>query len=86
MPPSAPAWQIAVPWQMSPGQQAMPTAPQFMQTFAPVPGGLAQPRPVLHVLPGQQFWPSPPQGWQDWPPSPAWHERPETHWLAAPLP
>jgi len=40
---------------MLPGQHAVPTAPQFMQTLGPVPGGLAQPRPALQVLPAQQF-------------------------------
>jgi hypothetical protein len=33
-------------WQVWPGQQAAPTAPQFIQVFGAVPGGLAQPSPV----------------------------------------
>jgi len=49
MPPSA-ATQEPPLWQMLPAQQAMPTAPHIMQMLGPVPGGFAQPRPVLHVL------------------------------------
>ena len=49
MPPS-PASQTPPAWQMLPAQQAMPTAPHIMQMLGPVPGGFAQPRPVLHVL------------------------------------
>lgn len=53
----APATQSALPWQMFPGQQAPPVAPQFMQVRAiPMPG-LAQPRPLLHVSPVQQALP-----------------------------
>src|SRR4051812_6343596 len=33
MPPSAPAVHAPPLWQMLPGQQAVPTAPQFMQTL-----------------------------------------------------
>src|SRR5262245_39899849 len=85
MPPSAPATHAPPLWQMSPAQQAIPTAPHIMQTLGPV-AGFAQPRPPLQVLPAQQFWPSPPQGWQVWPPSPAWQERPATQVFAAPPP
>lgn len=72
-------------WQVSPGQQAAPTAPQFMQTLGPV-GGFAQPRPALHVLPAQHSWPLAPHGWQVSSPVPVaggWQECPALHWLAA---
>jgi hypothetical protein len=50
-------------WQVSPGQQAAPTAPQFMQVLGVVvPAGFAQPRPVLQVLPAQHSWPLAPHG------------------------
>jgi hypothetical protein len=41
------------PWQIAPGQQAPPTAPQFSQVRAPV-GGFAQAKAPVQVLPAQQ--------------------------------
>jgi hypothetical protein len=62
-PPSLPATgaQSLPGWQESPGQQAPPLAPQFMQVALLVPG-LAQPRPVLQVSPPQQAAPAVPHG------------------------
>jgi hypothetical protein len=42
-----------------------------MQMFGPVPGGFAQPRPLLQRLPEQHSCPSAPHGWQVMPPSTA---------------
>ena len=75
-------------WQVSPGQQAAPTAPQFMQVLGVVvPAGFAQPRPALQVLPAQQFWPLAPQGWQVSSPVPPsagfWQDSPVLHSFAA---
>jgi hypothetical protein len=42
-----------------------------MQMFGPVPGGFAQPRPLLQTLPEQHSCPSAPHGWQVMPPSTA---------------
>jgi hypothetical protein len=55
-------------WQTSPGQQAPPTAPQFMQV-RPVAAVPAHARPLSH-MPPQQTWPLAPHGWQVAPPSP----------------
>jgi hypothetical protein len=60
LPVAAAAHSLPV-WQTSPGQQAPPAAPQFMQVRAAPPPGFAQPRPVSHVLPEQQALPAVPQ-------------------------
>lgn len=57
-PPAPPApeciTQVLPAWQMSPGQQAPPAAPQAMHVRGALPGGFAQARPVLQVLLLQQ--------------------------------
>jgi hypothetical protein len=72
-------------WQSSPGQQAVPTAPQFMQVRAAPPPGLAQTRLPLQLLPAQQALPFAPQAWQVIAPPPvaAWQEKPVLQALAA---
>jgi hypothetical protein len=72
-------------WQSSPGQQAVPTEPQFMQVRAAPPPGLAQTRLPLQLLPAQQALPFPPQTWQVLAPPPvdAWQESPALQDVAA---
>jgi hypothetical protein len=41
-------------WQAAPGQQAPPTAPQFMQVLGSPFGGFAHPKPDWQLLPAQQ--------------------------------
>ena len=51
VPPSAPATQAPPLWQMSPGQQAMPTSAARSCRRWGRSAGFAQPRPVLQTLP-----------------------------------
>jgi len=87
-PASAPPVTQTPPlWQTLPAQQAMLSAPHIMQTLGPVPGGFAQPRPVLQVLFAQHCWPLPPHGSQVCvvPPSAAvWQVRPVPQVVAPP--
>jgi hypothetical protein len=76
-------------WQTAPTQQVPPTAPQFWQLRKALPGGLAQPSPLLQVLRAQHASSSAPQAWQVSapPPSPTppWQANPALQ-LLAPLP
>lgn len=78
--------QSAPSWQVPPGQQAAPTAPQAMQVRVAVVLP-AHTKPVAQAdVPGQQPSPLAPHGSQELaPPVTAWHDSPEAQ-ASAPVP